>query len=293
MSPNIPLPTNSSDQTNPLPLTLPSQREIMYHGTSMQGADCILRHGFQTSQGGLLGAGVYLTTDKSKAALYGPRVLTCSVDIGKKCCIARKSHPKRRLWPASCDTKWIPAEAACKWTSQKGDVHCVQDKNRISIIDVQDVRCCPCSIADCRQCFPNLAQQKAQRRHLCKTGKVTDQSCIVCEAPSLMTELMAEINGSCQIAVEANNCSTGWESEDAERQSDGSSTASGSVTSDGEECHLSPGKAASTASGTSGDESNISLIKAVNDDGGSCVTALIGWVLLHFGMKVVDWEPCQ
>lgn len=202
----------------------------MYHGTSVQGADSILRHGFKTSQGGLLGAGVYLTTDKSKAALYGPRVLTCSVDVGEKCRIATKKHPKRLLWPASCDTKWIPAEAACKWTSQKGDVHCVQDKNRISIIDVQDVRCCPCSIADCRQCFPDHAQQKAQRTR--STGKVTDQSCIVWDAPSLMTELMAEINGSCQTAVEANNCSTGWASEDLEAQLDGSSTAS--VTSDGE-----------------------------------------------------------
>lgn len=280
MSPNIQLPTNSSNRTNPLPLTLASQRETMYHGTSMQGADCILRHGFQTSQGGLLGAGVYLTTDKSKAALYGPRVLTCSVDVGNKCRIARRNHPKRFLWPASCNTKWIPAEAACKFgTSQKGDVHCVQEKNRISIIDVQDVRCCPCSIADCRQCFPDLAQQKAQRRHLSQTGNFTDQSCIVCHAPSLMMELMAEINGSCQLTVEANSCSAGWASEDVEGQMDGSSTASGSVTSDGEECYLSVGKASSTASRTSDDESNISLIKAVDDDGISCITAVIGWVL--------------
>jgi len=103
-----------------------------------------------------------------------------------------------------------------------------------------------------------------------------------------MNELMAEINGSCQIAVEANSCSTGWASEDVDGQKDGSSTASGSVTSDGEECYLSLGKASSTVS----DESNISLRNAVSitpsgsepsdDDGGSCLClgkAVIDWVL--------------
>jgi len=107
-----------------------------------------------------------------------------------------------------------------------------------------------------------------------------------------MNELMAEINGSCQIAVEANSCSTGWASEDVDGQKDGSSTASGSVTSDGEECYLSLGKASSTVSGISDDESNISLRNAVSitpggsetsdDDGGSCLClgkAVIDWVL--------------
>lgn len=237
MIPNTPSPPNQAP-TNPLMPTLAchpsSTQETMYHGTSMQGAESILRHGFTTSEGGLLGSGVYLTTDKSKAALYGPRVLTCSVDVGSKCCIDKRKHRNRLNWPLSCDTKFIPAHAAHQWTSQKGDVHCVWDKTRIAIVDVQDVRCCPCSIADCRQCFPSHKQQKAQRLHLIKTGKVTDQSCILCPAPSLMEKLMAEITGACQIPVRAEGCSNGLAQQDLEGQLDGSSTANGSETSDDE-----------------------------------------------------------
>jgi len=271
----------------------------------MQGADYIWRHGFQTSQSGLLGAGVYLTTEKSKAALYGPRVLTCSVEVGLKCCIDTRKHPDRLIWPVSCDTKWIPAEAVHQWTCQKGDVHCVWDKNRIDIICVEDVRCCPCSIPDCRQCFPDPKQQKAQRHQLSKhqlimqqnevntsgkgkdelsmacpaaspsqtcisqaprkqkarrqpnkSGKGKDQLNIACSATlpsqtcvsqappqvdsistlSQMETLMAEIKASSQIAVKVDSCSNGLAQEDIKGQVDGSSTASGSGTSDDDEC---------------------------------------------------------
>lgn len=162
-----------------LSITHHTLRVTMYHGTSMQGADCILRHGFQASRGGLLGKGAYLTTDKSKAGLYGPTVLTCSVDVGRTCRIDRRDHPHLHVWPGSCDTKFIPGDAVHQWTSQKGDVHCIRDMGCIAIIKVQTVRRCPCSIADCRQCFPDHVQQKAQRLCLNKGGKGKDQLSIV------------------------------------------------------------------------------------------------------------------
>merc|ERR1719329_1993861 len=118
-------------------------------------------------------------------------------------------------------------------------------------------------------CWPQIAVEANN----CSTGWESEDAERQSDGSSTASGSVTSDDEECHLSPgkAANNCSTGWESEDAERQSDGSSTASGSVTSDGEECHLSPGKAASTASGTSGDESNISLIKAVNDDGGSCV----------------------
>lgn len=155
-----------------------SSRETMYHGTSMLGADSILGHGFKASEHGLLGTGMYLTTDKSKAGRYGPKLLTCSVDVGRKCCIDRRDHPDRDTWPESCDTKWIPDHAVHQWTSQQGDVYCVRDVSRIAIINVQDVRCCPCSIADCRQCFPDQKQQRAQRQRNQKKQQSSEQTSV-------------------------------------------------------------------------------------------------------------------
>lgn len=143
----------------------------MYHGTTMHGADCIRRDGFEASLHGLLGKGVYLTTDKSKAGLYGPKLLTCSVDVGRECCIDRPDHPDRKTWPRSCDTKWIPAHAVHRWIpalqcnpAHAGDVYCVRDMTRIAIINVHDERCCPCSIAECRQCFADRKQQRAHAK---------------------------------------------------------------------------------------------------------------------------------
>jgi len=102
-------------------------------------------------------------------------------------------------------------------------------------------------------------QQKAQRRQLNKSGKGKDQLNIACSATlpsqtcvnqtppqvdsistlSQMETLMAEIKASSQIAVKVDSCSNGLAQEDIKGQVDGSSTASGSGTSDDDECHIS------------------------------------------------------
>ncbi|KAK3523918.1 hypothetical protein QTP70_016734, partial [Hemibagrus guttatus] len=42
----------------------------MYHGTSAQAAEQIMRTGFKQSAGGMLGRGVYLSRDLNKASRY-------------------------------------------------------------------------------------------------------------------------------------------------------------------------------------------------------------------------------
>ncbi|KAK2827290.1 hypothetical protein Q7C36_018216 [Tachysurus vachellii] len=42
----------------------------MYHGTSRQAAEQIMKTGFKQSAGGMLGRGVYLSRDLNKASRY-------------------------------------------------------------------------------------------------------------------------------------------------------------------------------------------------------------------------------
>ena len=55
----------------------------MYHGTTRQNADSIEKEGFRPSTGGMLGSGVYLSRDITKAETYGQVVFECLVDVGR------------------------------------------------------------------------------------------------------------------------------------------------------------------------------------------------------------------
>lgn len=79
--------------------------ERVYHGTSSSSAHSIRTSGFEASEDGMLGRGVYCSRDYSKAADFGECVLECDVKFGKTktCSGADKS------WHWTYDTAFLPA----------------------------------------------------------------------------------------------------------------------------------------------------------------------------------------
>lgn len=69
----------------------------MYHGTSPSNADSIEHSGFRLSSDGMLGRGVYLSRDFSKARAYGAVVLRVSVKVGRVCTIVAKGVAGARV----------------------------------------------------------------------------------------------------------------------------------------------------------------------------------------------------
>lgn len=71
---------------------------IMYHGTTKTAAVSILRYGFQKSQEGLLGPGIYCTRDIRKAYRYGPTILKLVVNVGTIYPVRYIDDPLRTDW---------------------------------------------------------------------------------------------------------------------------------------------------------------------------------------------------
>ena len=73
-------------------------RYIMYHGTTKMAAVSILLRGFQRSQEGLLGPGIYCTRDIRKAHNYGSTILKLVVDVGAIYPVLHLDDPLRTEW---------------------------------------------------------------------------------------------------------------------------------------------------------------------------------------------------
>ena len=102
---------------------------IMFHGTSLESAQSILRHGFEPSVRGMLGAGVYVTRDVQKAANYGAAILEVKVNPGRVVVINKKGHNLQKCWHArGYDSAWIPAK--CGVTPSGLEEHCIFDPRR-------------------------------------------------------------------------------------------------------------------------------------------------------------------
>ena len=107
----------------------------MFHGTSDQSAREILKHGFQPSTRGLLGAGVYVSRDKNKALHYGPVIVEAKVDIGKVALIGKKGHYLQKCWKShGYDSAWIPAN--CGMVSSGLEEHCIYDPRRVAVVRI-------------------------------------------------------------------------------------------------------------------------------------------------------------
>ncbi|KAJ3600320.1 hypothetical protein NHX12_031305 [Muraenolepis orangiensis] len=127
-----------------------NQMYNMYHGTSRDIADVIMREGFRQSKVGMLGRGVYLSRDLNKASRYpidlaeAQRVvLRVRVNVGKVIAINCQGHPRQKTWhDASCgevyDTAWCPPN--CGMTQSGLEEDCVWDPNSITVLKRIDPR---------------------------------------------------------------------------------------------------------------------------------------------------------
>uniref|UniRef100_A0A3B4AY81 PARP catalytic domain-containing protein n=1 Tax=Periophthalmus magnuspinnatus TaxID=409849 RepID=A0A3B4AY81_9GOBI len=111
----------------------------MYHGTSFESAQSILRSGFKQSADGMLGPGVYLSRDLQKASRYPldlPEdervVLRVLVNVGKVIAINCQYHPKQKTWHQyGYDTAWVPPN--CGMVKSGLEENCVWDPRRITV----------------------------------------------------------------------------------------------------------------------------------------------------------------
>ena len=108
-----------------------SEEEVeMFHGTSEDFARSIERSGFRPSADGMLGRGVYLSRDFSKAAAFGPVVLRCRVRVGRCATIDRQGHPLQKSWQGSYDSADVPR--GCGMTEREET--CVKDPSRVRVV---------------------------------------------------------------------------------------------------------------------------------------------------------------
>ena len=106
----------------------------MYHGTSDSAARAIEAHGFQVSEDGMLGKGVYVSRDIDKAKAYGSVVLRVRVRTGKVKKITQQGDPLQKQWHQhGYDTAWVPPDCGMVASGKQED--CVRDPARLTVVD--------------------------------------------------------------------------------------------------------------------------------------------------------------
>ncbi|XP_067826817.1 grass carp reovirus (GCRV)-induced gene 2o [Heptranchias perlo] len=121
----------------------------MYHGTDIRNVQFILKNGFQQSNNGTLGPGVYVSRDYRNARKYPLRlpesqkvVLKLRVNVGKVIRINYQGHPLRKSWQwHGYDTAWCPPN--CGMVPSGLEEDCVWDPNRIKVVKVIHPSPCP------------------------------------------------------------------------------------------------------------------------------------------------------
>ncbi|XP_068581704.1 grass carp reovirus (GCRV)-induced gene 2e [Cebidichthys violaceus] len=121
-----------------------NRKYVMYHGTTSRNAQSIQACGFNQSEDGMLGRGVYLSSDLQKASAYPKRhpqsdkiVIKVQVNVGKVICIDYQGHPRQKTWHDSrygevFDTAWVPPN--CGMVKSGLEEDCVWDPDRIKIL---------------------------------------------------------------------------------------------------------------------------------------------------------------
>mmetsp|Transcript_25598 Transcript_25598/g.56448 ORF Transcript_25598/g.56448 Transcript_25598/m.56448 type:complete len:121 (-) Transcript_25598:97-459(-) len=108
----------------------------MYHDTTAARAQAILSDGFVPSPDGMLGKGVYLSPDISKARLHGSAILECRVNVGKVKRIDCQRHPMQKSWRASgFDSAWCPPN--CGMVGRGLEENCIYDPSRVTVLRLQ------------------------------------------------------------------------------------------------------------------------------------------------------------
>ncbi|XP_044138232.1 uncharacterized protein LOC122928949 isoform X2 [Bufo gargarizans] len=114
---------------------------VMYHGTTFNRAVGIIKAGFQQSEDGMLGRGVYVSRDVNKAMRYplddksDQIVLKLRVNVGKVKKIEYQKHPMQKTWHKNgYDTAWVPAY--CGMVTSGLEEDCVWDPKRIKVVGI-------------------------------------------------------------------------------------------------------------------------------------------------------------
>uniref|UniRef100_I3K191 Grass carp reovirus (GCRV)-induced gene 2p n=1 Tax=Oreochromis niloticus TaxID=8128 RepID=I3K191_ORENI len=139
---NAPDTTIRTEWPPSLSLVLPEGVYTMYHGTSIANARLIIANGFQQSQGGMLGKGVYVSRDKKKAERYplnnSPTdrvVLELRVSVGRVKRIDKDNHPMQYTWSTQgYDTAWVPPNCGMKAVPSGLEEDCVFDPKRVTVV---------------------------------------------------------------------------------------------------------------------------------------------------------------
>uniref|UniRef100_A0A672JNA7 Grass carp reovirus (GCRV)-induced gene 2p n=1 Tax=Salarias fasciatus TaxID=181472 RepID=A0A672JNA7_SALFA len=116
----------------------------MYHGTSVASARLIIAKGFEQSQKGMLGKGVYVSRDRKKAQRYPLNarnsdrvVLELRVRVGRVKRIDKDDHPLQYTWNAKgYDTAWVPPNCGMKAVPSGLEEDCVFDPKRVQVVGV-------------------------------------------------------------------------------------------------------------------------------------------------------------
>ncbi|KAJ1189342.1 hypothetical protein NDU88_006090 [Pleurodeles waltl] len=112
----------------------------MYHGTTVDAAEEIIRNGFKLTRDGKLGSGVYVSrrsniADKfPKHLMHDNVVLKLRVNVGKCIKIDAKGHPLQKNWQHHYDCAWIPY--GNPWLDSFQDRNCIADPRRIKVIGI-------------------------------------------------------------------------------------------------------------------------------------------------------------
>ncbi|KAM4015436.1 uncharacterized protein ACNLHF_002104 [Anomaloglossus baeobatrachus] len=116
---------------------------VMYHGTTYSAAKDIIGSGFQQSEDGMLGPGVYVSRDKNKALRYPIRdktdqvVLKLSVNVGKVKKIDYQGHSMQKTWSDhGYNTAWVPAY--CGMVDSGLEEDCIWDPKRIKVVGIAE-----------------------------------------------------------------------------------------------------------------------------------------------------------
>ncbi|XP_055367955.1 uncharacterized protein LOC114862852 [Betta splendens] len=128
------------------PSQKPQNRGVyaMYHGTSVASARLIISGGFKRSAGGMLGPGVYVSRNRSKASSYPLHaqpadrvVLELRVRVGRVKRIDKDNHPMQYSWHAKgYDTAWVPPRCGMKAVPSGREEDCVFDPRRVEVVGI-------------------------------------------------------------------------------------------------------------------------------------------------------------
>lgn len=128
------------------PSQQPNDRGIytMYHGTSVASARSIIAQGFRQSETGMLGKGVYVSRDKTKAERYPLKghdsdrvVLELRVRVGRVKRIDKDKHPMQFTWSTKgYDTAWVPPNCGMKAVPSGLEEDCVFDPKKIKVVGI-------------------------------------------------------------------------------------------------------------------------------------------------------------